>query len=58
VGEGGETQHQGLGTQLLARAEKIARQHGYCKMAVISGVGVRQYYERFGYCTLKDYQVR
>ena len=32
VGEGGETQHQGLGTQLLARAEKIALQHGYCKV--------------------------
>lgn len=27
-------------------------------MAVISGVGVRRYYERFGYHTLKDYQVR
>ncbi|CAM9532129.1 unnamed protein product [Ectocarpus sp. 4 AP-2014] len=58
VGEGGETQHQGLGTQLLARAEKIARQHGYVKMAVISGVGVRRYYERFGYRSLKDYQVK
>eukprot|EP00903_Cladosiphon_okamuranus_P019815 g18212.t1 len=58
VGEGGETQHQGLGTQLLARAEKIAVRHGYCKMAVISGVGVRRYYERFGYRTLKDYQVK
>ena len=27
-------------------------------MAVISGVGVRRYYERFGYVTLKDYQAR
>lgn len=27
-------------------------------MAVISGVGVRRYYERFGYRTLKDYQAR
>lgn len=26
------------------------------QMAVISGVGVRRYYERFGYRTLKDYQ--
>ncbi len=32
VGEGGATQHQGLGTQLLARAEKIALRHGYCKV--------------------------
>eukprot|EP00904_Undaria_pinnatifida_P004009 jgi/Undpi1/13609/HiC_scaffold_9.g03263.m1 len=58
VGEGGETQHQGLGTQLLAKAERIALQHGYCKMAVISGVGVRQYYAKFGYYTLKDYEVK
>ncbi|CAN0108469.1 unnamed protein product, partial [Sphacelaria rigidula] len=54
---GGETQHQGLGTQLLAKAERIAIMHGYFKMGVISGVGVRKYYERFGYRICKDYQV-
>lgn len=32
VGEGGETQHQGLGTQLLAKAEQIALTHGYLKV--------------------------
>ncbi|CAN0221465.1 unnamed protein product [Ascophyllum nodosum] len=58
VGERGETQHKGLGTQLLERAERIALLHGYCKMAVISGVGVRQYYARFGYQSRKDYQVK
>lgn len=28
------------------------------QLAVISGVGVRKYYERFGYRMRKDYQVR
>lgn len=28
------------------------------QMGVISGVGVRKYYERFGYKMFKDYQVR
>lgn len=43
-------QHQGYGTLLMEEAERIARvEHGSEKMAVISGVGVRGYYERLGY---------
>jgi len=43
-------QHQGYGTLLMKEAEKIARdEHGSEKLSVISGVGVRSYYERLGY---------
>jgi elongator complex protein 3 len=45
----GAAQHAGLGTQLLQRAEAIAVQHGYRRMAVISAVGTRQYYMGRGF---------
>jgi len=37
-------QHQGYGRRLLARAEELARDAGFSKLAVISGIGVREYY--------------
>ena len=40
----GAAQHAGLGTQLLEEAEKIARESGFHRIAVISAVGTRQYY--------------
>lgn len=43
-------QHQGFGTLLMEEAERIARdEHGSEKIAVISGVGVRNYYAKLGY---------
>jgi len=42
-------QHKGLGKKLLKRAEEIARAKGYKKIAVIAGVGVREYYRKQGY---------
>ncbi|CAG8577795.1 7014_t:CDS:10 [Racocetra persica] len=43
-------QHQGYGTLLMEEAERIAlEEHGSVKIAVISGVGVRGYYEKLGY---------
>lgn len=43
-------QHQGFGTLLMEEAERIAREeHGSEKLAVISGVGTRDYYARLGY---------
>lgn len=43
-------QHQGFGTLLMEEAERIAREeHGSDKMAVISGVGTRNYYRKLGY---------
>jgi len=43
------SQHKGLGKRLMAEAEKIASKNKFKKIAVISGVGVRGYYEKLGY---------
>uniref|UniRef100_A0A8C6CN73 Elongator complex protein 3 n=1 Tax=Moschus moschiferus TaxID=68415 RepID=A0A8C6CN73_MOSMO len=43
-------QHQGFGMLLMEEAERIAREeHGSGKIAVISGVGTRNYYRKIGY---------
>lgn len=45
-------QHQGFGALLMEEAERIARdEHGSQKLAVISGVGTRDYYRKLGYGT-------
>lgn len=45
----GSTQHSGLGTKLLAEAERIAFAHGFKKIAVISAIGTRKYYFERGF---------
>jgi elongator complex protein 3 len=45
----GAVQHSGLGTNLIERAEVIARQHGYHRLAVISAIGTRSYYQARGF---------
>jgi elongator complex protein 3 len=45
----GKAQHLGLGTELLKAAEKIAHQIGYPKIAVISAIGTREYYQKRGF---------
>lgn len=41
---------KGFGTLLMEEAERISREeHGSIKLAVISGVGTRDYYRRLGY---------
>ncbi|KAG5675180.1 hypothetical protein PVAND_005105 [Polypedilum vanderplanki] len=43
-------QHQGFGMLLMEEAERIAvEEHGSEKIAVISGVGTRNYYRKMGY---------
>jgi elongator complex protein 3 len=49
MGDTPVAQHLGIGQRLLHAAENLAKYDGYDKIAVISGVGVRNYYERFGY---------
>jgi elongator complex protein 3 len=49
IGEDGDWQHRGWGGRLLARAEEIARDAGYRKLCVLSGIGVREYYRDRGY---------
>ncbi len=47
-------QHNGLGKKLIEEAEKITKEEfNLSKIAVISGVGVRGYYKKFGY-TIED----
>lgn len=43
------TQHLGFGSRLLEKAESIAKEKGYKRIAVISGIGVRGYYRRRGF---------
>lgn len=45
----GAAQHIGLGTRLLAEADRIAREKGYRRMAVIAAVGTRRYYLERGF---------
>lgn len=49
LGKSGEVQHRGFGEKLLRKAEELSRNEGMKKMAVISGVGVREYYRKKGY---------
>lgn len=53
-----EWQHRGWGRRLLERAEEIALEQGARKMAVLSGIGVRYYYRRFGYRRNGPYMVK
>ncbi|VDL59665.1 unnamed protein product, partial [Hymenolepis diminuta] len=52
-------QHQGFGTLLMEEAERIAiNEHGSLKIAVISGVGTRDYYRKLGYELEGPYMVK
>ena len=42
-------QHTGLGKALLSKAEEITKQHNIDKLAIISGIGVREYYKKLDY---------
>lgn len=47
--ENDAAQHKGIGKQLVAAAEEIVKKNGMNEVAVISGVGVRGYYQKLGY---------
>ncbi len=52
-------QHKGLGKKLIRRAESITKKEfGLKKIAVISGVGVRNYYKKMGYKLEKTYMIK
>lgn len=56
--EAGKVQHSGIGTRLIKHAENIARENGFERMAIISGVGVRDYYRKQGYRLEGTYMVK
>ena len=45
----GESQHLGLGKELIKIAEDMSKKKGYEKISVISAIGTREYYKKLGY---------
>jgi elongator complex protein 3 len=56
--EEAEWQHRNYGRALIARAEEIAREGGYRRLAIMSGIGVRPYYRKLGYERSGPYMIR
>lgn len=52
-------QHRGLGKKLIREAEKITREElNLPTIAVISGIGVREYYRKLGYKLRQTYMIK
>lgn len=52
-------QHTGLGKELIERAETVAKKEfGLKKIAVISGIGARDYYKKLGYRLNNGYMIK
>jgi ELP3 family radical SAM enzyme/protein acetyltransferase len=60
VGERNEysTQHKGYGKRLIEKAEEIAKENGFNKMAIIAGTGVRNYYRKLNYILKDTYMIK
>ena len=58
LGDEGEWQHRGFGRELVAEAERIARDAGLTGIRVTSGVGVRRYYRALGFCYALPYMFK
>jgi len=53
------SQHKGLGTQLLTKAQEIAHdEFNYDKAAAIAGVGVRNFFRKNGFELAKTYMLK
>lgn len=55
--QAGKAQHLGLGSLLLERAKTLAKQHNFDKLAVISAIGTREYYQKRGFTHGDLYQI-
>lgn len=51
-------QHKGWGEELLSIAEDLTEKAGIEKLAVISGIGVREYYRKKGYGLQSTYMIK
>lgn len=59
IDDTGAVQHIGMGKKLMAEAERIALEAGYTKIAVIAGIGVREYFrKKLGYHLEGEYMVK
>lgn len=56
--ETGSAQHLGIGRRLLQLAESAASSAGMTTMAIISGIGVREYYRKNGYELRGSYMMK
>ena len=57
--EGNGSQHRGYGRLLMDTAEQIASENKYTKIAVIAGIGTREYYKnKCGYHLEGTYMVK
>jgi elongator complex protein 3 len=55
----GAVQHRGFGRQLMREAERISREEfGKPRLAVIAGIGAREYYRRLGYELADTYMIK
>jgi ELP3 family radical SAM enzyme/protein acetyltransferase len=52
------SQHKGIGTKLLKKAENIAYFNNYSGVVVISGEGVKNYYVKKGYSEKETYMIK
>ena len=51
-------QHTGFGEKLLKEAENISIDAGKDSIAIISGIGSRNYYRKFGYEKVGPYMMK
>ena len=51
-------QHTGFGERLLREAENLAIDNGKEEIAIISGIGTRNYYRKFGYEKVGPYMLK
>jgi len=49
VNSHGESQHLGLGKELIEKAEVISKREGFKSISVISAIGTREYYKKRGF---------
>ena len=52
------SQHYGFGKRMMAEAERIATEAGYTRISVISGIGVREFYQKLGYYEQSTYMMK
>ncbi len=52
------SQHQCFGKRLMHHAEKVSKEKGFNKIAVISAIGTREYYKKLGYQLEGTYMVK
>ncbi len=51
-------QHRGYGARLIEAAEALARETGYERLEITSGIGARGYYRRLGYALKGPYMAK